>query len=206
MTKSPLVDDLAFARAMAEEGATAPSLSGRFAVMWGLLVTLALLAHWAVLRNILPIEPQYIGLIWLTMGVVGGIATAALRMTLRSKPGQSTAGNQAEAAGWPVVSLVLFSVAACIAASVFFRGQPPILFDMIIPMAFGFYTVMTALSARLFRTTSSQWQIWLSGLLAAGSAALLGHPDLYLLAAVGAVLTQIVPGILAMRAEPDAVV
>lgn len=206
MEKPSLADDIAFARALAEEGAVAPSLSGRYAVMWSVLGCIAFTAHWAVVRQIIPVAPYAVGLIWLTMMVLGSVGSVLLTMSLRSKPGRSTAGNKAEAAGWPIVSIAIFGIAIAIAISVSFRGQSPILFDMIIPIAFAFYAVMTALSAKLFGTPAAQWRVVLSLALAFVSTALVGLPEIYLLAAAGIIVTQLIPGFAAVRAEPKAIV
>ncbi|MEO0882238.1 MAG: hypothetical protein AAFY34_05855 [Pseudomonadota bacterium] len=206
MNKPSLAEDIAFARAMAEEGATAPSLSGRFAVMWGTLATLALVTHWAIVRQILPIEPAMIGLVWLTMMILGTIGTLVLKLSLRDKPGLSTAGNKAEAAGWPIVNLAIFGIVIAIAISVIVRGQPTVLFDMIIPIAFALYAVMIALSAKLFGTQAAHWRVMLALVLSVITAALLGMPEIYLLAAAGNIAIQIIPGFASLRAEPKAIV
>ena len=206
MEKPTLSDDIAFARAMAEEGATAPSLSGRFAIMWSVLAATAFTAHWAIMRQIVPIEQQNIGFVWLSVMILGALGTLFLCTTLRDKPGQSTAGNRAEAAGWPIVTIAIFGTTIAIYVAVSLRGKPPILFDMIIPMAFAFYAVMTALSAKLFGTPSARWLVVLSLALSVLTTALVGLPEVYLIAAAGILATQLVPGLVALKAEPKAVV
>ncbi|MEO1474795.1 MAG: hypothetical protein AAFS13_00310 [Pseudomonadota bacterium] len=206
MEQPSLADDIAFTRSMAEEGATAPSLSGRFAVMWGILAMAAFLTHWAILRGYIPVDRSMVGFVWLAMGVLGGIGSGILSMTLRDKPGQSTAGNKAESAGWPVIAVTLFGVAFAIGIGVGVRGLPTILFDMIIPMSFGFYAVMSALSARLFGLPGHRWRVVLSVLLAILTAALAGLPEIHLIAAGGIAIIQIIPGLLAIRAEPSPIV
>lgn len=205
MTNS-LADDIAFARSLAEEGAVSPSLSGRFAVMWGVLVTAALLTHWGVMAGHVPLPPEMIGLIWFVMGITGGIGGAVLGAGLKDKAGQSTAGNQAERAAWPVVAVTLFVIAIALMVSVVFRNQPTILFDMLIVMAFGFYAVMTSVSARLFREPRNYWRAGVSLAVATLSAVMIGAPVIYLIAAAGVVVTQVLPGIAALRAEPASIV
>ncbi|MEM7662629.1 MAG: hypothetical protein AAF292_10295 [Pseudomonadota bacterium] len=206
MKEPSLAEDVAFARAMAEEGATAPTLSGRFTVMWSALAGSAFAVHWGILRDVLPFEVETIAFLWLSVMIVGGVGTALLCMTLRDKPGLSTAGNKAEAAGWPIVSVAIFGIAVAIAISVNFRDQSPILFDMIIPIAFAFYALMTALSARLFGKSSANWLVLVSLALSFVTTALVGLPEIYLLAAAGIVTTQLIPGYAALRAEPKAIV
>ncbi|MEM6412147.1 MAG: hypothetical protein AAF683_11495 [Pseudomonadota bacterium] len=206
MEKPSLADDIAFARAMAEEGATAPTLSGRFAIMWSAITIVGFLTHWAIADNVIPVDISLVGFVWLAVGIIGGIGTAILCYSLREKPGQFTAGNKAEAAGWPVIGVIVFGMAFAIGIGVAFRDQPPVLFDMIIPMAFGFYAVMTALSVKLFGTRSGRWRVALAAIIAIMSSALVGLPELYLIAAAGIVFTQLIPGFSALRAEPKAVV
>lgn len=206
MNQQNLTEDLAFVRQMAEEGASAPCLSGRFSVWWGSLVTLALLTHWATLRGLVPIEPQWIGAIWVVMAVVGLIGSSLLGRSLRHKPGGSAPGNRASASVWPVSTAAIFLYATAIGFAVAFRDAPSILFDTIIPLTFAIYAVMRATGAVLFRNRASWTLVLVALAIVAVSMYLVGRPEVYLIAALGVVMTQILPGIMGLRAEPNSIV
>lgn len=205
MRGSDLSEDLAFARKLAEEGAAAPSLSGRFSVLWGSLVMTALIIQWTIEIGWLMIHPASIGLLWLGVAILGGAGTAALSRGLANKPGLGSAINRSQNAAWPVVAIGIFLYAGAIAFAVVGRGQSPLLFDTIMPVAFLLYAAVQAASAALGRAAILHAMTVLSLVFAVVSAAMIGMPAVYLVAALGVGLTQIAPGLLALRAEPRTV-
>ena len=158
MAQSPFADDLNFVRQMAEEGAAAPTLGGRFAVWWGSLVAAALVCHWATITGNFPIDPPMVGAIWVTMAVVGMIGNVFLGKALSNKPGLSAPGNRAEGALWPVITLGIFLYATAIGFAVALRDQPSLLFNTIIPMAFTLHAVGAAVAGSLYRR-STPWLV-----------------------------------------------
>lgn len=199
-------DDLAYVRQITEEGASAPSLSGRFTIWWGVLVTIALLLHWSVLQGFGLIQTEYIGAIWMTMGIVGGIGSGIMSRSMRGKPGSSTAGNRAQNAVWPVITVAIFIYAIGLAFAVAQRGQPVVLFDTIIPLAFTLYAVTFAMSGVLFRDKMMSVKVIATLVLIGACVYLIGSPTLYLVAAAGVIVTQIIPGFAQLRAEPKSIV
>ena len=206
MTQTPLADDIAFVRQIAEEGQTTPSLSGRFQIMWGGLIGTALVAHWLAAKGLFWLPVEQIGAVWFGVGVFGGIASVLLSRTLGNKPGLSSAGNQAEQAAWPVTGAGLFLYAIAIALGVALRGQPVVLFDTIMPVAFFVYAVNQAMAARLFRRKQSRIMCAVLLIFSALTAALIGMAEVYLVAAAGVFVTQLLPGIIALRNEPSMIV
>ncbi len=202
MHANELSEDLAFARRLAEEGARAPSLSGRFSVWWGALVTVALLVHWSIATGQLAVHPAVIGFIWLGVAVLGNAGTVVLARSLADKPGQGSALNRTEYGTWPVIGSGIVLYAAIITVIVIGRGQPPVLFDTIMPVAFLLYAAGDAASAALQRRSPFRSVSGLSLVLAGLTAALIGLPAMYLVAALGVVATQVIPGLIALRAEP----
>jgi hypothetical protein len=206
MTQTPLADDIAFVRQIAEEGQTTPSLSGRFRILWGSLTGFALIAHWLAMKEVFILPIEYIGAVWLGVGVVGGIASALLGRALDNKPGASSVGNQAQQAAWPVTGGGIFLYAAAIAFVVVGRGQSVVLFDTIMPVAFFAYAINEAMAARLFRRRQSHFLCAVALVFCAGTTALIGTAEVYLLAAIGVIATQFLPGIIALRREPSTIV
>jgi len=206
MAQTPLADDIAFVRQIAEEGQTTPSLSGRFKIMWGGLIAVALVSQWFAMKDMFFVSIEYIGAVWLGVGVVGGVLSALLGRSLRDKPGGSSAGNQAQQAAWPVTGAGLFLYAIATAYAVAVRGQPVILFDTIMPVAFFGYAVNEAMAGRLFRRRQSYMICTVALVFSAMTLAFIGSAEIYLIAALGVAVTQLVPGVLAVRNEPNTIV
>jgi len=206
MDNSPLADDIEFVRQMAEDGASAPSLGGRFAVWWGALVSVALVCHYATVTGQFPLQQNMVGLIWVIMAVVGMIGNVVLGRALSNKPGLSAPGNRAESAVWPVITAGIFLYATAIGFAVTLRDQPALLFNTIIPMAFILHAVGAAVGGSLHRRSTPWFVVAASLILAALAMFWIDRPEIYLLAAAGIVITQIIPGLIDLRAEPKSVV
>lgn len=204
MPVNSLSDDIDYLKTMAQRGGVAPQLGGRMALWWGGLVVVALLAHWGALTGALPLAPEYIGLIWMIFGIVGGIGAALIGRTLKGKPGAGAVNNRVASIVWTADALIIFLYAISVAIAVIAADAPLILFDTIMPLAFAAYAVAHYTIGRI---SGHRWEIALAGVSAIGvliTMVLVGRPEAYLAAAVFVVLTSIIPGILQMRAEPKA--
>lgn len=194
--------DLDYLRNVAESGAQAPLIGGRFLVIWGGLAVIACVAHWAIQAGMVPIEPQYVGAVWLGYGVIGLLANFIAARGLSNKPGIGSIGNRVNRVAWQSVGMgiglyfagVLFSVTALDAA--------PILFDSILTIALFGYAIAFAVTAAL---SSEKWLFgpaWMSIAGAALSPAFYGRPELYLLIAVVILFAAVIPGMRLMGKEP----
>jgi len=194
-------DDLAYVRDLAERGAKAPLIGGRFMVWWGLLITVAYTVHHFALNGRIGDGDTIFGLIWATFGILGAAGQIALARGLRGKAGAGSAGNLASRSVWAASAFSCLSmvVGSAIAAG---SGAGPAAFDWIVPVAFTAYAcsliVTGSLAANRIVVTAGVGAIVMVGLF----TALILHPDRYLLAALGGALTILLPGLLLVIAEP----
>ena len=206
MNQSPLADDIAFVRQMAEEGAAAPNVGGRFGVLWGSVISIALLLHWSTFQDWGLIDTPHLMYVWLAAISIGIIGHFVVSAGLSHKPGASAPGNRAGAAIWSIIGPGLGLYFAGVAAAVIFRDQSPTLFNMIMPSAFLAYGAAAGVSGALFKQRR-QWLIAIICLAACFITLLLVNTsEAYLAAAAGVFLTQVIPGIADLRAEPKSVV
>lgn len=205
MKSETMTDDLAFVRQLAEEGATTPALSGRFSVWWGVLLALTLVVHWSAMSGFGPVSGGDIGFVWLGMAIVGVIGAAILGRNLGEKPGAFGPVNRVAARIWPVIGCGIFAYVGAIVLAVAVRGQSPVLFDTIMPAAFLLYGTASMAENVLARSGSAIVPV-LCVAFAAILMVLVAMPVQYLVAALGVVLTQVVPGMLAIRDEPSEIV
>jgi len=196
-------DDIAYVRQLAESGAHAPLLGGRFMVWWGLLLTVAYTAHHLALNGIIGPERTIFAWIWLPFGVVGVLGQLLLARNMPAKAGAGSAGNRASRAVWVAAAGTIASMVAgsAIAAE---TGAPPATFDWVAPVAFAVYAcalvVTGALSKNRIVIAAGVGAVIMVGLF----TALILHPDRYLIAAGGIALTVFLPGLLLLLAEPRA--
>lgn len=202
-----IADDLAYVREIAESGARAPSLGGRYLVMWGVLMSATMLAHWAIITGLIPVTYKFALLaLWVSASILGTIGNFVITATLKSRPGGSAAHNKVDKVVWPVAGAGMFACFLGVTLAVMLRGAPPILFDMLLPIAFLSYAIAFAGRAAFSGEAVNWAQVIGSVVLVALTIFLVGTPPLYLVSALGIFGLTVIPGILQIREEPSMVV
>lgn len=201
----PSPDDIAYIRHLAESGARAPLIGGRFTAWWGFLLVVAYLGQHLVVNGVLTPPHLMLASIWLGFGILGGIGQVVLARGISGKPGAGSAGNLAvravwTAAAWSIVAMAVGSSLISNGSTSMSAGPHP--WDFIVPVAFAVYAcaqwVGGALAGNRMLKFAAAGAIVMVGLFTALSR----WPDRYLLVAGGIALTILVPGLLLVRAEP----
>lgn len=206
MPRTELESDLAYVRELAEAGARAPQLGGRFLVWWGLLAAATMTTHYLIYVRVLEWPVWSLPALWFSFGVVGSIGSAVLGRSIANKPGVGAVPNRVEAALWLGVNAGLLSYVAGVIAGVTTGALGEVFFNTILPVAFVGYGIVWVTLAQIAR----------SGLfLLPGVAALAGAvaavvtvttPSVYLVGAVTAFASTVIPGVLFLMNEPKDVV
>lgn len=196
-------DDLAYVRQLAESGARAPLIGGRFMAWWGLLVTIAWTAHHFAVQGAIGDGSTIFGIIWLSFGIAGITGQTVLARTMPAKPGAGSAGNRADRAVWAAGALAIVSMVVGVAVLAG-NGAGYGVFDWIVPLAFAVYAcaliVTGSLAGERIVVTAGYGAAAMVGLY----TALILHPDRYLIAAGGAAATMLLPGLILLAREPKA--
>jgi hypothetical protein len=193
-------DDLRYVRQLAESGAHAPLLGGRFMALWGLLLTVAYALQHFALRGAIGEGGAVFGMIWGGFGLAAGLGQFALARSMTGKAGSGSAGNRASRPVWTAAGCAIFAMFAGLAAAS--RGRiGPTTFDGLVPVAFTAYACALIVTGALARSrvtvAAGAGAVAMVGLF----TALMASPDRYLLAAAGVFATVLVPGLLLLRAE-----
>jgi hypothetical protein len=206
VTREELLQDLAYARTLAEEGRHAPLLGGAYLIFWGVLNAVAFTAHWAVLEGRLPLaNGAAFAAVWIGYGIIAGIGMFLLSQRIRQKPGLTTIGVRAESAMWRGAALALAAVAIGSILRMMAESDPSAP-NAIFGAAFALY------GAALFGTAKLSQQNWLAAFAwlsfaVAGTLCVFANQNwAYLNAAVGSLLVLLAPGIVLLRREPSSVV
>ena len=194
-------DDIRYVRQLAESGAHAPLLGGRFMAWWGLLLTAAYAAHHLALSGTIGDGDTVFGIIWISFSVLGVVGQILLVRSMPAKAGEGSAGNRASRSVWMAAAFAIASmvVGTVIAAR---SGAGPATFDWIVPVAFAVYACALVVTGSLARNrvtfAAGMGAVAMVGIF----TALILSPDRYVFAAAGVFLTVLVPGLLLLRAEP----
>ena len=194
-------EDLSYVRRLAESGAHAPLLGGRFMAWWGLLLTAAYVAHHLALAGTIGDGGTIYPLIWGCFGLLGLGGQLLLARSMPAKAGAGSAGNRASRIAWCTAGMAIAAMVGGVTAAAV-RGAGPAAFDWIVPVAFAVYACALVVTGSLARSritmVAGAGAIVMVGLF----TALILSPERYLLAAAGVALTVLLPGLLLLRAEP----
>lgn len=200
MTHENDIADIAYVRALAEEGRNAPPLSGPFMVAAALIFGAASLGQWAIQSGLIDITPWAQLWIWLAAGAAFVVALAVLIRNVRRKTGAETVRNQAVSVAWTGVGFLIFTVWLSMMAVGFSTGD---------------WSAMKLMPSLVFAAYGAAWLVaaamsgirWMNGvaLLSFGGAVAMGamanRVELYLVFAGALVLVALLPGLALMRRE-----
>jgi hypothetical protein len=206
MTREEMLQDIAYARTLAEEGRHAPLLGGAHLLFWGVLNAAAFASQWAILERLLPFaRGASFAILWLSYGALAAIGMTLLRLRARGKPGLTTIGARAERALWTGAAIALMAVVIGSIIRMMMTGDTTAP-NAILGAAFALY------GAALFGTASLSEQTWLRAFAwlavsVAGTLCLFADANwAYIVAAVGSLLALAWPGLVLLKREPSAIV
>lgn len=200
-----LKDDIAFMRALAQEGSSVPLLFGGNMVAAGLIFGAAAFGHWLIMTGVLVLPGWAVLANWLAAAVIFGVICTLLVRRARGRPGFTSGANRATGSAWSGVGFAIFAM---------WVGM----------MAYGYRTghweVMNIFPTIIFALYGAAWMVagdmtgklWIKltalgsfvgavvmGLLDGATQQMLGYAAFLFLLAV-------VPGVVLMRQEPTDVV
>lgn len=198
-------DDIAYMKALAQEGRQAPLLGGSILITAGLVFGLASIIHYGIDSGILNVSPVAYALLWGGAMLVFFVILAWQIRKADRKPGAQSAANRAAGAGWMGVGLGVFVMALSMGV-IGWKTQsaiPSLIFPSLI---FALYGSGWAVSATM-SDQKWQWKLAIGSWIAAPLIAFLtGSPLMWLGYAAGLFLFALLPGVLLVRQEPSEVI
>lgn len=198
-------EDIAYMRAMAQEGRKTPLLGGSILIAAGLIFGTASVAHYAVTAGILDLPPTVFAGVWGAALVAFFIVLTILNVRIGKKPGAYSPVNKSTGAAWMGVGIGIFVMSIAMAIVVW-KTQSETPFLLFPSLIFALYGAGWAVSATM---SDKKWLWWLAigAWIGAPVIALLtGEPEQYLAYAVGLLLLTVVPGVAMVRQEPAEVI
>lgn len=196
-----LKDDIAFMKALAQEGSAVPLLFGGVMVAAGLIFGAGAVGHWAIATGVLQVSEWGLLFNWLGAGAIFGIAANLILRRARTKPGYSAGVNKATGAAWSGVGFAIFASWAGLMGIGLTTGQWVVMnvFPVLIFALYGAaWFVAATLSGKgwiMFVAIGSFAGAVLMGTLTASPYLMLGY-------AVCLMLLTVLPGLILMRQEP----
>lgn len=197
-----LKDDIAFMKALAEEGRRTPLLGGSILVSAGLIFGFASLGHWAIVADVLAVPGWGLMALWTVAAAAFMIALYLLSGRAARKPGAGSPTNQAANAAWAGVGGSVFTLAVALVI-ISIRLQTDV-FSVVFPsLIFALYGAAWVVSGSMARTAWVNWVGYGCWAAAALVAFFAGDSAQYLVYALCFVFFVTVPGLFLMREEPS---
>jgi hypothetical protein len=193
-------DEIAYVRQLAESGAMAPLNGGRFMAWWGLLVAIGWTAQHFAVNGMIGDGNTIFGIIWGTFAIAGLTGQLVLARAMPGKPGEGSAGNRASRIVWGAGAMAIVSMVVGVA--VLARQVGYDVFDWIVPVAFAVYACALIVTGALARERIAMVAGYGAVLMVGTFTAFILDPNRYLIAALGAAATVLLPGVLLMLREP----
>ena len=200
-----LRDDIAFMRALAEEGRRAPMLGGPVMAAAGLIFGIASLIAWAIFTQLLDLPRGSQMWVWLAAFAVYMVVLRVLLVRMRGKPGAGAASNRAIGAAWSSVGWSIFVIGLALGVAAYRLHQPALmaLFPSVILTMYGAAWGVSA----LFSGERWLWIVSLGSFASALAVAwFLADPVVFLIYAAAMFLLAFVPGMILARREPSDIV
>jgi hypothetical protein len=199
-TVQSMRDDIAFMRALAEDG-RGGVFGGEAMIGAGLIYGAASAYSWAALSGVLHASwaPAGIGWSWLGASVVFAGLLVALR---RGRP-MSSASRIGKTA-WSSIGLAIWTICLGVGLTAW-QTRDGVVLSLIPPMVLALYGSGWMVAAAVFRVAWTRWVALACLAASLALAALAGRPEQYLLFAAALLLLASAPGVvLARRAHAGA--
>jgi hypothetical protein len=201
-----LKDDIAFMKALAQEGSVAPLLFGGVMVAAGLIFGVASVLQWAITSGVLVVpSPWFLLANWVVAGGVFAVAMNLLLKRAKTRPGYNGSVNKATGAAWSGVGFAIFSCWAGMTAIGLTTGDWKVMnmFPVLILALYGAAWFVAAVMSgkgwiHLIAIGSFVGAVAM-GMLSASPYLMLGYAGCLLLLAV-------LPGLILIRQEPSDIV
>jgi len=198
-------DEIAYIKALTEEGRRTPLIGGAILIAAGTIFGLASVLHWLIQIDVLAVSPIAYAVVWLgAMALFFGCLVVLIGRS-RGRPGAASLVNQAVGTAWMGVGLMIFVMSISIAV-ISWRIQSPILTFLFPSLIFGAYGSGWAVSATMSRARW-QWNLAIAAWASAPALAFLVNTDwIWLAYAAGLFAFALIPGLILVRQEPAEVV
>lgn len=196
-------DDLAFLRALAEDGRRTPLLGGSLLAAAGGCYGLASFVQWLILARVVAIPPVAVFAVWAVAMVVHLSAQTVLIRRLAAKPGIGSTANRASRDVWTAVGVGCFVLFAALAVASW-KARTGVL------IGFAPSIVLVLYGAAWWVAASASGRVWIRAVAVASFATaialglLIGSTWVWLAYAAALILLALVPGLALMRQEPSA--
>lgn len=197
MTKSEiLIADLEEASRIAKAGEDTPLLGSSIGLMWGILITSIFAYQYLILSGKLGLPEMTLAFAWIAFGVIGGTGSAILGRAADKKPGANSVNNRVESHVWIMFAGSMAAITVGVFLNMLFGGGDQAVWNTVLVFAFAGQGIAYGVVAKLTQMRLLHITSFASFTVSALSFLFVDKVEVYLLGAVGALVTIVIPNLI----------
>lgn len=197
-----LKDDIAFIKALAQEGRRAPLLGGSILALAGTVFGVASLGHWAIASGVVALPPSAFAWLWIAAMVLFFVGLVTLSGIVNRRPGAASAVNKASSAAWAAVGGSIFTLAVSLGVAAWKIDAPEAIGVFFPSMILTLYGTAWLVSGEMAARGWIKALAFAAFGFAVAVAFAAGDPLQYLMYAAALVCLALLPGLVLMREAP----
>jgi len=195
------LEELARLRDIAEQGRNAPLLGGSHMLIWGAVISLALLIHWVFLMGLTGLPEYFLAINWFGLIGAGWVLSFLVETKQQDKSEIYSFGNQTANNVWTSVGAFLAILAVSLFAYALAAGDRGAwsILSIMAPVSFGSYSI--ALNATHVAAPGNGLRVfaYISLGFCVVTALMIGSSAQHLVAAGGMLFSVVIPGLKLQR-------
>ncbi len=199
MTSSKLLSDLENATRIAKDGEDTPLVGGPIGLWWGVLLTSTFAIHYLILTQILALPMWSFSILWIGFAILGGAGSSLLGRKVSKRAGAYSTANRVEQYVWIMFTAAMASLAVGVFLNLILGSGTHELWTLVLIFGFAGQGIAYGVTAKMTGQNWLHFAAFSGFTLAAITMSFYGDNIVYLIAAIGSVITIIIPSILSIR-------
>ena len=197
MTKTDaLMADLAEASRIAKAGEDMPLVGNSIGLMWGVLITSIFSYQYLILSETLAFPEITLAFAWIAFGVIGGIGSAILGRAADKMPGSNSINNRVESYVWIMFAGSMGAITVGVFLNMLFGEGNQTVWNTVMVFAFAGQGIAYGVVAKLTKFKLLHLTSFASFTFSALAFLFVDKVEVYLLGAIGAFLTIVIPNLI----------
>ena len=196
MTNKDILADLAEASRIAKAGEDMPLVGSSIGLMWGILITSIFTYQYLILSGKLGLPEMTLAFAWIAFGVIGGTGSAILGRAAGKMPGAHSINNRVESYVWIMFAGSMAAITVGVFLNMLFGGGDQAVWNTVLVFAFAGQGIAYGVVAKLTQMRLLHFTSFASFTLSALAFLFVDTVEVYLLGAIGALLTIVIPNLI----------
>ena len=196
MTNKDILADIEEASRIAKTGEDMPLLGSSIGLMWGILISLIFAYQYLILSGKVGLPEITLAFAWISFGIIGGLGSTVLGRAADRKPGSNSVNNRIESYVWTMFAGSMAAITVGVFLNMLFGDGNQTVWNTVLVFAFAGQGIAYGVVAKLTRIRLLHLTSFASFTFSALAFLFVDQVEVYLLGAIGAVLTIVIPNVI----------